>query len=391
MKGVFKKISIVGIIFSLFEGVRAGNTQTENFSINSLILREMELDPTVHFVSTILDASPPRPFDIAYNPNKREFLIVWSQENDYENIKRDIYGAFVDEETGKISKPFPIVILPKDQIQPCVSFDGHNYLVVWVYRNLDENIFEIHGTLIDQNGNILIQNIIIRPQTSERKNFLNPSVAFNGEHYLVVWSGEYTIPFLPSSTRRIIAGRVIDRNGNVIGNEDIFISPFDPTGNHHCNVTSDGINFLVTWTVNQVLQARLVDRNGVPGPDIISLSTTVADSTRIAKSVYGEYENQKKYLVVWTDVRNGIGDIYAALIEPNLSSFQIYPVDTAPENQVFPSCTFVPLYGHFLIIWEDKIPGNTHIVGRIIDFFGVIGPRQPVSYISTPLFLGQLR
>jgi len=345
MNNIFKKISIVVMFFSFFEGVRAGNIQGEGISTNSLILKEMELDPTIHFVPS--PAFPPH--DIAYNPNKTEYLVVWSETVDHEYLFADIYGAFVDEETGQISKSFPIVSLPKSQVEPSVSFDGNNYLVVWKDVK-DIGISEIHGTLMDQDGNILIQDIEIRTRTQYRKNFIHPAVAFNGENYLVIWSGEYTVPLLSSSVRRIIAGRLVDRNGQVIGNEDIFISPFDPFFNYLCNVTSDGNNFLVSWVARHTLKIRLVYGNGLPGPDIIHLSSTLPDSGRIPTLVYGESGNQKKYLVVWTDTQGipGRHDVYAALVNPDdIINFEIYPVAIGTNLQEFPSCTFSPTEGHF--------------------------------------------
>ncbi len=99
-------------------------------------------------------------------------------------------------------------------------------------------------------------------------------------------------------------------------------------------------------------------------------------------------ENQKKYLVVWTDKRDyssNLYDVYAALVEPDLSNFDVYPIDTSYGIiEEYPCCAFVPVNGQFIIAWRNYPGGQQAIISaNTIDLFGNIGSEKTISYIPS--------
>ncbi len=280
------KILVLFLIFAISPLFSLNNTCS--LSSQSLVLSEIKFDPILYPVPGFLHY----PFDIAYNPLRTEFLVVWAQPTGDDYLLDDIYGAFIDEETGNVSKSFPITHFPSDQKWPTVAFDGINYLVVWADYSLPS--WEIYGSFVDQNGNVYPQ-FRIRADDPAGRDLTNPSVAFNGQNYLVVWSGVYEITIANPVFRRMIAGIRIDRQGNHLDPVNRIISQIERDGNYLPNVSSDGVDFLVTWVImgGELAARRVKGNNGIPQLPILSLSQTLPDSGRVPNQFLGRWKTRK--------------------------------------------------------------------------------------------------
>ncbi len=229
-----------------------------------------------------------------------EFLVVWGDDRGYANEPStdiDIYGALVDVsgETPVVTQlTYPISDAAGDQFQPRVAFNGTNYLVVWSdYRN--GNYYDTYGALVNTDGEVLDppgDNIAI--SVSEDYRPYPVSVAFGGTNYLVVWE-DWRDDADIYGARVSNAGGVLDPDGFLVSTNT------EETYQYLPSVAFDGDNYLVVWedrtSGSDIYGARVSQAGLVQDPDGFEIATTT-NSLQYPTVAFDGTE----YLVAWMDV-----------------------------------------------------------------------------------------
>jgi hypothetical protein len=142
------------------------------------------------------------------------YLIVW--QDDRNGTDFDIYGARVTP-SGEVldTLGLPISLADSNQVNPEITFDGENYIVVWEdYRSGIES--DIYGAKVDTDGNV-IESFLISTQEGEQ---LQPALYKGSSNQVLVvysgWTGEYQGKTYNSMR---IWGKMLGEPNNV--NEDI--------------------------------------------------------------------------------------------------------------------------------------------------------------------------
>ncbi|MEO0130213.1 MAG: hypothetical protein ABIK76_00760 [candidate division WOR-3 bacterium] len=252
------------------------------------------------------------------------YLVVWE---DYRNNNADIYGARITKEGILLDTiGIPISFGTKDEKNPCVSFDGDNYLVVWEdYRN---NNADIYGARIDRNGRVLDVNGI--PICTVKGNQLFPRISYGDNSYFVVWQDER------KGHWDEIYGARIKRNGEVIDTFGILIA----TGfywRYKPSLAFDGNNYLVVyqlWKGNHFdIYSSQVSKDGIL-IDSSPKPIAVLPGDQMNCEIIFDGDN---YLVVWEDYRNNFGDIFGAKINLQNSVLAIFPIANYQKWDITPS------------------------------------------------------
>jgi len=254
---------------------------------------------------------------ISTNPNYQEYASIASDGTNWLVVWHDYYcrgvatcGARVDQ-SGTVLEPTGLIFscAANDQWSPAVAFDGTNYLVVWHDYRSDES-FDIYGVRVDTSGTVLDPSCIAICTASNDQN--DPSVVFDNTNFFVVWSD--------------------GRNG----------SDFDIYG------------------------AQVSQSGTVPNPSGISISNATGDQMTPAVAFDGT-----NYLVVWSDRRSGIYNIYAARV--NQTGTVLDPsgiaISTVNQEQRYPAVAFDGT--NYLVVWENKI--------FIVEFYDIYGARVDTS------------
>ena len=249
------------------------------------------------------------------------------------------------------------------QSSPSVAANGNGYLIVWQDRRNGSG--DIYGARVTTNG-ALSDPKGLRMNTAAGQPS-NPSVAASGSGYLVVWQDR--------------------RNGN--GNDDIYGTrvtaagvvsdpaglPISTANNRQISpsVAAGGSGFLVVWQDQRnggdgdiygtrvAANGLVSDLNGIP------ISTNAA--TQYAASVAA---GSSGYLVVWQDQRNGQNQIYGARVMTDglVSDLNGIPISTNAASQSSPS---VAASGSgYLVVWEDLRNGNSDIYGTRVATDGLV-------------------
>lgn len=289
------------------------------------------------------------------------YLVVWEDRRN--GIESDIYGARVLQ-NGQMLDTTGIFISTAPNTgfswwSPSVANDGNSYLVVW---QGDWDNTDIYGARISQNGQLLDTNGIL---ISNVANFqLAPSVAFDGSNYLVVWEDGR---FYNNSCD--IYGARVDQFGSILDPNSIAISTREnfqlaPV------VCFDGFNFLVVWydvNDNDIYGTRITTTGTIL--DTIGFPISTAINSQENPSVAFDGLN---YLVVWKDERNDYSDIYGARVSQTGTVLDpdAIAISTATNDQLNPAVAFDGI--NYLVVWEDIRNGSHDIYGARVTQAGTV-------------------
>ena len=142
--------------------------------INSMAQPEDSM-VTVSSTATSLYNFPKVDFD------GRNYLVVWadlrSGEADY-----DVFGQLVSVQGQPVGPKITVATGPPEQSRPDVTFDGRQYLVVWIE---DKWVF---GQKLAPSGQLIGGNFRISDTTSNIRSY--PRACAGRTNHLVVWSEE---------------------------------------------------------------------------------------------------------------------------------------------------------------------------------------------------------
>lgn len=227
--------------------------------------------------------------DVEFDGEK--YLVVWDDDR---NANRDIYGQFVSVEGDFIGADIKITENISDQLLVQLAFGGQRFFAVWADERLSSNDHSIYGQLIETDGSLLGENLVVSPQANSEGRSWPDVSAGNGE-FLVVWDQEwldYTagmvgshnlekqkyeaagIPLPRPTVWYDVYARKISSQGEYLSDEmAICTAAFHQ---QDCNVISDGTDFLVSWSDsrnnNQYydIYGFIVEGSGLPEPPVVN-------------------------------------------------------------------------------------------------------------------------
>ena len=175
--------------------------------------------------------------------NGINWLVVWRDSRTDTN--GDIYGAFVST-NGSLLAPgiFGVCTAPSSQGVSGIASNGKDYFVAWHdYRNGSTRDWDIYGTLVSANGTISSPGGMLIAGAAHAQWF--PNVASDGSGFLVTWEDERNeVTFLTDAD---IYGARIGPSGTLLTPSSIPIclaagNQLDPSA------AFDGTNYFVVWS-----------------------------------------------------------------------------------------------------------------------------------------------
>ena len=308
--------------------------------------------------------------DIAFDGTN--YLVTWM--NYPETGGGDVFAARVTP-GGTVLDPGgnPVSTGPADEINPSVAFDGTNYLVVWEDgRNGGNENHDIYGARVTPAGEVLDPAGIAVSTASDVE--AAPKLAFDGTNYLVVWQD--SPGFFPTTYGARVApdGTVLDPSRIAISvTQDWETTP---------SVASDGTTFMVVWADGQggaTSGARVSSDGVVLDPSGISISTRGGSG-----SIAFDGTN---YLVPWVPGQYYAdeGDLYATRVTTGggvIDPDGLRIGRQAPSEQVGPAVASSGT--DFLAVWQDYRAGNADIYAARVTESG-----QSLDGTGIPVALGE--
>lgn len=251
----------------------------------------------------------------------------------------DIFGVRVTPELDTLGS-FVICNKPGGQVDPAVTFNGENFLVVW-----SEPAYDRAGAIVV--ARVTPQGAVIDSGVQVSEGDASPDISFDGSRSLVVWSEEYlgiqgrfvnnfaqpedtvftiariaatsTEPkiafgngvyliiyadFCTSGISLDIYGQLVSSQGHLIG-EKIRIAE-GPMIQSNPDIDYDGTNFIVVWSQGSYdVYGQLVSTAGFP----VGEQFQISQDTSYSKEYPVVATGLDNCLVVWGEYRDD-SDIY---------------------------------------------------------------------------------
>jgi hypothetical protein len=259
---------------------------------------------------------------------------------------------------------------PGNQDFPAVAWNGTESLVVWADSPDDlSGVWHIYGSRVAADGTVLdIRGFLISNTTFSQ---LDPAVTWDGTDFLVVWS-EYH----PGAQTTGVYGARVNSAGTVLDPASFKIHLIG-ANTTEVAVASNGTDSLVTWrsqAANTFMQddiygARVNSAGTVLDTTAFAISAAAHDQFQPAVAWNGT-----NYFVVWGDDRAGdfTNDIYGTQVgsDGTVAGSGI-PISTAAGGQQDPVITSNG--SDFFVAWDDHRSGASwDVYGSLVDAAGTV-------------------
>lgn len=300
------------------------------------------LDANARLVSTGMAGSG----GIAVSGKANKFVVGW---NSLDVTNSDVLATLVTD-GGTIQTPGGATISLGIYAQQGYSAadTGSEYAIVW--SQLVNGSYDILGARLSHSGTLLTPTPV-NLTASYAGDQLQPSIAWSGTQYLLVWSGNES-----SGSDWSIRGWRLDGSLNKIGASPITICAATGT-QEKPTAASNGSSFLVAWQDSRNaaspyyykdLYGAVVNSSGVVAyPDI---AISVATGDQLNPSIAS---NASDFFVVWEDCRTGYPLAYGARVRPigQVQDASGIQMPATSYYQTGPNVCFGG--GNYFVTWSD--------------------------------------
>lgn len=297
------------------------------------------------------------------------FFVVWESSSNagVADSYSGIFGRFADSNGSPAGGELHInAYTTSYQENPWISSDGTNFFIVWESNAQDGNdglgqhYDEVYGALMDNEGTLLTSDVHINTHTLYYQ--YKPRVASNGSNYCVVWESYASGTSGQDGYGAGIFAQFYDNDGAKIGQE-LQLNTFTSGDQRNPSITTDGINYLVTWqTYNQTstvsyedVCARLFDSSGTPLTDELVVNTYTTGKQVTPSAAW----SGDTFLVVWqSDAQTGADSsgsgIYGRFVYPDgtVSGDEFLINSYTTGNQELPKVNGDGAY--FMVAWDSQ-------------------------------------
>ncbi len=267
------------------------------------------------------------------------YLFVWQHDS---GESSDIFGARVDP-SGNVMSPGVFVIsdAEEDQKDPDLAYDGTNFLVVWEdYRDYYQDYLYCSFVTID--GVVLNDEGIMLAGSGD--GIEEPVLAYDGDNYMVVCEKYH------SGVKNIL-GMFVSTDGVIQGNQ--FYLSNSPEWQERPDIAFNGDHYMVIWGEDNSAQ----NAYNIYGQRIATDATIldpvpfqISDGDCYRSSLIAHAND---FVAVWEDESGDDYDIYGARITGD--GIVVDPggflISGETGNQLDPAIEWDGV--EYLVVWED--------------------------------------
>jgi hypothetical protein len=306
------------------------------------------LDPTIfvefELTAVQLGPSPYTESNPAIAFDGTNFLVVWEDTRTGASI--DILGARVSQAGSVLdATSFPISMSLYDQTNPSVAYNGTEYLVVWSDNRMGNA--DVYGQRVRPNGTLDGGEFSISSGAGDQKA---PDVAALGASWAVVWQDSRN--GTPNIYSTLIGSSGIVQSPSGVALEAGTVQQQKPA------VACSAAGCLAAWEHGpywtQHPHAARLSAAGTP-LDVPSLELRTSAGYSLGLDVAFDGSN---YLAVWQDYGTGTFDVLGARVSSAgalLDAPDGFAIAAAPGHQVAPKVAFTG--AQYWVVWEDTRSG----------------------------------
>lgn len=312
-------------------------------------------------------------FNLNPSVNPKGFIVVWQDSRDAGQGENIYFGRYSEALLNQLTANTQITSETTNEKNPRVAYRHGNIgvkdraMVVWTDdRNAHDDIYSqmintSTGGLIGVNTQLVVGNQGANQQFPDITAAGNILGGGTRKEFFVVWQDD-------RAGNEDIYGQRFNESGATIGGE-IAIST--AAGNQTkpsvaYNFTND--KYVVAWTDtrdgNNNIYVQKIDA-GTGGLAGINIQVT-SDASNQEKVNIASENAGNTLLITWEDSRNGNVDIFGRKFDASTGALDtLITFSSAANSQLGPVNIFSTAAGKFLSIWEDQVnPANFDIKGR---------------------------
>jgi len=309
----------------------------------------------------------------------------------------DFYSVFSDwEEEWSNDEQVTYHLNNEGAWDPDVCYGDGEFLVAWEEGQAYWPPFtwgfkqEIRASIYEPDGNRIVFDEEVYADTTTYYRNENPSIAYGGGKWFVVWENYDTVAN-PSSTTTDIKARTVQRSGSNLQLGSVINVCSASNCQASTNVEFDSVNdrFCVVWedarsgTSNYNIYGRLYSTSGAP----VGSEKTITSAANSQCEPWIAFDSiNEQYLIVWEEgitANNGPFSIKAGLFDENLNqigSTITLATGTSNTDYNFPCVSFSEETGRYLVTYNDGDISDGDWYGNI---WGVLLDTSGSPVVST--------
>ncbi len=287
-------------------------------------------------------------------------VFVWEGD---QTGNKDIYASFVSSNGTFLTGDVRVnVYTNSDQNEATVCrLSGDRVMIVWVSLDQDGSYQGVYGRIFNSSGQPLGEEFLINQSTSFGQR--SPAIALlpNG-NIVAIWISE-----LQRSDYNIdVFGRILDGNGQPLGNEFLVNTGTNICANPDVSATADG-GFVVVWGEKSISVRNPLPDSQANGWDIFVRAYTpglkaIGQATRVNQFVYGDQYVPKisgignDLFIIWTSLGqdSSAEGVFGRFVDYNgqFRGDELRINTTTVSSQIYPVLVSDGA-NRFLVVWSS--------------------------------------
>lgn len=358
----------------VWEDLRQGGTNSPDVYGTRVTTAGAVLDPTPNLAISTATWGQYLP-RAAADPGSGTAFVVWE---DTRNLESDIYGTRVSA-AGVVSPVLAISRAPAAQDKADVAFNGTDFIVVWTDRRSPMSGADIYAARVSGAGPLLDMTGVLVSGASGDQDSPAIVVGGAGADQLVVWRDGRNTPTTD------IFGTAITASATPVSPMGIALS------------TSGGAEAepKLAGSLTRYLVAFSDTRNGTP--DIyatrvtLGLTVLVEDPAGVLVSIAANQQSTPalasdgtSFLAVWQDFRDGGADVFAIRVALTGAFLDAAPfvVSAAPGNESVPAVAFDGT--NYVVAWSDQRTSVAQVYVARVSPTGAVFDPTGLAVMSNP-------
>lgn len=291
------------------------------------------------------------------------FPSVDPPHNNFPLTDGDIMSASISTD-GSLSLPWPISVSAPRQSQPRVVAGASGFLVV--FRSEISNEAKILAQRLDDVGSVIDQEPIVI--ASGHPGLMNPSVAWNGSSYLIVWQKSDFTYDTQNGPNCPIFGRRLLPDGTLPASEFLISRGITP------DVAALGDNFLVVSA--QVALNPVTNAIRINGSGVLQGTTAIQGIGRGSFPRVAALGN--RWLVAWMN-----GGAYGQFVNTDGSTSNPFSISTSLDQASFFKLALASSPDSALVVFEERNPADAsfELRARRLKADGSFFPGDPTNFV----------
>ncbi|MBA2543849.1 MAG: hypothetical protein H0V17_29665, partial [Deltaproteobacteria bacterium] len=306
--------------------------------------------------------------------------VTWMDRRNFDLTGNDVFAQRFGFDLTLVGAEIAVSTEIEDQRSPKIAFASatNRLLVLWEDLRNGSPV-QITGTRIDAAGNVMdppLNRVAASVGANSQSNSAVARIPGAGQNWLIAWSDSRGTTGNNIQGVRVSDTLALNALSNTVSNA--------PGAQGTPWVAATATQHLVVWSdarlgVEDIFASRVTSTGTVLDLNGLQITSAIKEQLRPTAASNGS----DRYLVVWQDRRGADFDIFGAVVDAGSGSVLVsdIPIAVVAGEQALPTVAYDSVAGTFVVTWQDGRAGvgQRDIFARIVSTAGVPGNEVTVS------------